>query len=183
MKPTPIEATGNNKEAMVQILPHLYLGPRSSTAPASALASGITHIISIGSKPQGGDTSISYHRIGLLDTPSASLRTPAHLASEIINAARAGRPDAKVLVHCVAGVSRSPAVIAAHLILEEDMSLRDALAKLVGARPAVRPNDGFLAQLKELEVQTRGGKTSIEVETLPLSLKERRELLSCSALP
>lgn len=160
----------------VQILPYLYLGPHSSTAPVSAVALGITHIISVGARPHGGHASISYHRLSLADDPSADITKPALLAAEVIEAARQARPDAKILVHCVAGISRSPAIIASYLVREAGMTLRQALAVLVRARPNVRPNDGFVVQLKELEQQIRG-ETSLEPNTLPVTMREKRVLL------
>jgi protein-tyrosine phosphatase len=76
----------------------------------------------------------------------------------------------------VAGVSRSAAVVASYLVREEGMSLREALAVLVRARPAVRPNDGFIEQLQEVEREVRGEKSLIPT-TLPLRLREKLEVL------
>ncbi|KAK8094176.1 protein-tyrosine phosphatase-like protein [Apiospora hydei] len=84
---------------------------------------------------------------------------------------------AKVLFHCMGGISRSPAVVAYYLMREEGMSLRDALGAIMKARPAMRPNDGFLRQLKELEVGLRGEGTLEGVESLPLETKKRQDLL------
>jgi len=170
----PVTAPSGN-HSLVQILPHLYLGPRSATTPSIALAAGITHIISVGCHPAApGSTSISYHRISLLDSPSANLSTPALLAAEIIVNAKQQR--GKVLVHCVAGISRSPAVLAAYLMREEGMTLREALGRLVEKRPAVRPNEGFVQQLREIEAQLRG-EESLESNILPGVLRERRAML------
>ncbi|KAK7948585.1 protein-tyrosine phosphatase-like protein [Apiospora aurea] len=84
---------------------------------------------------------------------------------------------AKVLVHCMGGISRSPAVVAYYLMREEGMSLHDALGAIMKARPAMRPNDGFLRQLKELGVGLRGEGTLEGVELLPLETKKRQDLL------
>lgn len=165
----------NPNNSPVKILPYLYLGPRSATAPDIALNKGITHIISVGTKPDQGHSSITYHHLGLEDTTSADLTTPALLATEIINNAKAN-PDAKVLVHCVAAVSRSPAIIASYLISEQGMTLHQALVTLVRAREHIRPNDGFLAQLKEFELKHRG-EESISFTTMPNSLTKKLEAL------
>ncbi|GAP83544.1 putative phosphatases II [Rosellinia necatrix] len=163
----------------VQILPYLYLGPQSTSASEIALAHGITHIISIGCSPSKaqGSKSISYHRLSLLDDPGADITTAVRLAAGIINNAKAlaDRPG-KVLAHCVAGISRSPAVLAGYLIQEEGMSLKEALHILARAKPTVRPNDGFLRQLKEMEIGIRGSGT-IETDTLPGTVKERLRFL------
>ena len=56
----------------------------------------------------------------------------------------------KIVIHCVAGVSRSAAIIAAWLILKGD-SLNDALEKIKISRPWIRPNPGFMKQLQDYE--------------------------------
>lgn len=52
------------------------------------------------------------------------------------------------------GVSRSASVVAAHLMCHRHCpTLSEALIHLQRARPIVYPNRGFLAQLRELEVE------------------------------
>ena len=57
------------------------------------------------------------------------------------------------------------------------MPLKDALGRLVRARPAICPNPGFLAQLKDLELRTRG-KASLDVSALPAKKMDRVALFS-----
>lgn len=52
-----------------------------------------------------------------------------------------------VLVHCIAGVSRSVCIVAAYLIAACDMSYVAALAYIVSKRPCANPNFGFRMQL------------------------------------
>jgi atypical dual specificity phosphatase len=114
---------------------------------------------------------VTYHRLSLTDHPLSSIYHVSDRADIIIEAAKAG----KIPVHCSAAVSRSPTIVAAYLMKKCDMSLKDALGLIIRARPAVCPNDGFLRQLKELEIRLRGS-SSLEVESLP-SRKERRVAL------
>jgi dual specificity phosphatase 3 len=60
-----------------------------------------------------------------------------------------------VLVHCAAGVSRSPTLVLAFLIVEEKMTLRAAY-DLVSSRRLIQPNEGFMEQLIRLEIRERG---------------------------
>ncbi|KAI1845338.1 hypothetical protein JX266_008433 [Neoarthrinium moseri] len=167
----------SDSATIVQITPYLYLGPRTATEPRTALAAGITHVVSLGCQPVSPRSpALAYHRLGLLDVPGADLGAPAALAGEIIKKARRD-PDARVLVHCVGGVSRSPAVLAAYLVRKEGLSLREALRLLVSRRPCVRPNDGFLRQLRDMEAGARGDESMEGVETLPPGVKEKRALL------
>ena len=56
-----------------------------------------------------------------------------------------------VLVHCHAGKSRSATVVIAFLMRDKKISLQQALALLRSKRPRVKPNEGFLVQLKAFE--------------------------------
>lgn len=55
--------------------------------------------------------------------------------------------DGSVLVHCAAGVSRSAAIVAAYLMINNQISAFDAVLQVHQARPCVCPNLGFLRQL------------------------------------
>jgi dual specificity phosphatase 12 len=62
-----------------------------------------------------------------------------------------GRHRGGVLVHCVAGVSRSAAVVTAYLMHKEHLSAADALTSLRKSSPGVCPNYGFMEQLAIFE--------------------------------
>ena len=55
----------------------------------------------------------------------------------------------KTLVHCNAGISRSGSVVVEFIRRSVPLSLVDAYAAAMGARPIVRPNSNFLKQLAE----------------------------------
>lgn len=178
----PLPKTPNEAGPTEIVSPYLYLGPHTATRPSALIAHRITHVISVGCRPKhhnaAASKAVAYHYLGLADAPDADLDPQVLLVADVIRHARAsGDPDARVLVHCVAGVSRSPAMLAYYLMQDEGMSLREALARLVRARPAVRPNEGFLRQLKELEVQLRGATSLEGVDALPLDLAEKKFLL------
>ncbi|ROT84218.1 Dual specificity protein phosphatase 14 [Penaeus vannamei] len=80
------------------------------------------------------------------------------------------RRGGRVLVHCVAGVSRSPALVLAYLVKHCDMSLREAFLHARKARPNIRPNAGFFAQLIEFEREVRGGASVTLVRDAALGL-------------
>lgn len=68
-------------------------------------------------------------------------------------------PSAKVLVHCVVGVSRSATLVLAYLMLRQQMSLRQAVITVRQHR-WVFPNRGFLHQLCQLDQKLRGAGSS-----------------------
>ena len=56
-----------------------------------------------------------------------------------------------VLVHCMAGVSRSSTITLAYMMKHLDYKLDHALALLRVRRPIASPNSGFMSQLRMYE--------------------------------
>ncbi|KAG6876616.1 hypothetical protein C0993_001868 [Termitomyces sp. T159_Od127] len=172
-------AKGNSPSAVSLVIPSLYLGPVSAASSQAFLTStGITHVLSVGASPTKPVEGITYNRISINDSPSSSITKVCDTACDIIDEALKSRNGAgKILVHCSAGISRSPMVVAAYLIRRRNMSLKEALHQIVVVRPQISPNSGFLQQLKELEQELRGD-VSLDVEELPKREKDRLALLA-----
>jgi protein-tyrosine phosphatase len=68
----------------------------------------------------------------------------------------------KVLVHCGAGVSRSPTIVLAYLMVVARMTLREAY-DLVSAQRFVQPNEGFTEKLMHLEME-QFGENSVSLD-------------------
>ncbi|XP_022659174.1 tyrosine-protein phosphatase MSG5-like [Varroa destructor] len=64
----------------------------------------------------------------------------------------------KVLVHCLAGVSRSCSIVLAYLVKHCNMSLLDAFHFVRRRRRVVSPNKGFFQQLIDFERRIRPGE-------------------------
>lgn len=60
-----------------------------------------------------------------------------------------------VLVHCLAGISRSPAIVIGYLMYKDGLSLDQAYNVVKDKRPLIGPNSGFLDQLTQLETELR----------------------------
>jgi atypical dual specificity phosphatase len=122
---------------------------------------------------------VTYHRLSLSDSVSSSISKITDAACEIIDGAIApkknGATGGRILVHCSAGISRSPMVVAAYLMKRKGMTLRAALGQIIRVRPQISPNAGFLRQLREMEVELYGS-CSLEVEELPKREKDRLAL-------
>lgn len=157
--------------------PSLYLGPCSAASSKAFLtAHAITDVLSVGASPAEKIDGVTYHRVSLSDSPSSSISKVCDAACTIIDAAlKSHNNTGKVLVHCSAGISRSPTLVAAYLMKRRQMSLKDALRQILAARPQVSPNPGFVRQLKELEMQLFG-RATVEVEEMPRTEKERLAL-------
>jgi protein-tyrosine phosphatase len=68
-----------------------------------------------------------------------------------------------VLVHCMAGVSRSPTLAAAYLMWHYKWTVVQALAFLKERRPCVDPNEGFKRQLLVWEARLMLDEPKIDV--------------------
>ena len=82
--------------------------------------------------------------------------------------AEAGEKGLPVLVHCVAGRSRSATVLLTYLMLHRGMSLREALAIVRVARPEVAPVLGFWRFLVALDAEGGAGCPSVPLAALKL---------------
>ncbi|KLO12976.1 phosphatases II, partial [Schizopora paradoxa] len=174
-----VNAGPSSSSSVSLVIPSLYLGPCSAASSKAFLSSNaVTHVLSVGATPNNPVDDVVYQRISISDSPSSSITKVCDAACDIIDAALSShKGKGKILVHCSAGISRSPMVVAAYLMRRRGMSLREALSQIIQVRPQVSPNAGFLAQLKELEMELRG-EVSLDIDELPKREKDRIALLT-----
>jgi len=83
--------------------------------------------------------------VPLLDLPSQNIQQWFKLSNEFIKAHhQIGR---KVLVHCMAGISRSVTLVAAYLIFHNGWSVDQTIEFIRKGRSCANPNNGFQMQL------------------------------------
>lgn len=150
---------------MSLIMDYLYLGSGKDAQDKDTLqSSGVTTVLNVTAEWRTShEQDFKHHRISLNDNIKQSLEKAMDDACEIIYKVKSASPPGKILVHCVMGRSRSAAIVMAYLVRYENMTLKDAFELTHKARPIVRPNSRFLADLIQWEVKHRGVATQ-EVE-------------------
>lgn len=133
------------------IIPGLYLSSQDPVVCKDILDKyEIRHILSIGVNISERFDDIRYHTCDLLDLPESNIIA---LSKECIDIIHANRKE-NILVHCNAGVSRSPAIVIAYLMIHTKLSYNEAYNKVKEVRSCIRPNDGFVKQLRSIENTT-----------------------------
>jgi protein-tyrosine phosphatase len=135
-----------------EILPYVFIGnQRDASSKEKLMELGITHILNVTSHLplHFENDGIEYKRLPASDSGSQNLKQYFAEAISFIDDAR--DKNGKVLVHCQAGVSRSPTIVAAYLMARSHKSLQEAFAFIREQRPIVAPNINFMGQLLEFE--------------------------------
>ncbi|GFO32912.1 dual specificity protein phosphatase 22 [Plakobranchus ocellatus] len=132
------------------ILSGLYIGNFRDAKDLEQLENNnITHIVSIHDNAKKILDSKEYLCIQASDSPDQDLSL---FFPQVINFIHRARLEGGgVLVHCLAGVSRSVTITAAYIMTVTNLSWRDALNSIRGARTVANPNFGFQKQLQNYE--------------------------------
>ena len=135
------------------LTPHLYLAAATALHPSSLAASGVTLVINVTKQlpilPVDGARSV---RISVEDDRNTNLYQHFDTISSMIR--EEAEQGGVVVIHCVAGVSRSATLCLAYLTKYYG-SLGEAWGHVKTIRPWVRPNYSFMEQLGEWEKVVR----------------------------
>ncbi|XP_075697979.1 dual specificity protein phosphatase 13A-like isoform X2 [Rhinoderma darwinii] len=151
-----------------EVWPNLFLGDLNTANNRYELWKlGITHVLNVAhgrryteGNPDFYGASITYHGVPANDVPDFDMSKYFYSASEFIHTALT-TPGARILVHCVVGISRSATLILAYLMIHHQLSLVQAIHTVQKNR-WISPNAGFLRQLLHLDeelCQTRQSQT------------------------
>lgn len=84
------------------------------------------------------------------DTPDQNLSQYFPVCNDFIHAARLR--DGNVLIHCLAGMSRSVTVAVAYIMSVTNLSWSESLKVVRSGRSVANPNHGFQVQLQDYEL-------------------------------
>lgn len=136
---------------MTHIIDGLYIGSESNAKSLEELSSEqIRNIVNVTSHvPLYHSEQFQYCHLPADDTQKQSLLEYFDRAYSFIH--HAIENNEKVLVHCVAGISRSPAIVIGFLMRYAKMTMNDAYEFVKRKRAIVSPNLNFMGQLLEYE--------------------------------
>ncbi|XP_026062177.1 dual specificity protein phosphatase 14 [Carassius auratus] len=160
-----------------QITPTLFLsGADAPLNQALMTRKGITLIVNVTlSHTCPIYPGVECIRVAVSDLPNARLGDHFdHVAARIH-----GNRSGGTLVHCAAGMSRSPALIMAYLMKYKGVTLRQAHNCVKDSRPFICLNTGFWTQLLDYEKKLYGKNTVKVAEPLdPLPIPKTPKLPS-----
>ncbi|KAL5531501.1 hypothetical protein ACEPAG_4378 [Sanghuangporus baumii] len=157
-----------------EIIPRLYLGDYWDACNEAQLRSlGVTHILSLleTSPPfafaEEYRASLKTMHVPLRDNFRTDIANHLDRTTEFIQKALKD-PSSVVLVHCLQGVSRSPAVIAGYLLTTSTdfNSAESVLNFLKEKRYIVSPNLAFVSQLNDYATICRERRGSKPIRSL-----------------
>ncbi|KAI1719949.1 dual specificity phosphatase, catalytic domain-containing protein [Ditylenchus destructor] len=136
----------------------MFLGSQNDALNPSLLQSyGITKVINLSEtcpRPEGlPDDANHFLRIPIKDSYCAKLLPHFDQAFKFIENAR--RSGEKVLLHCLAGISRSATLAIAYIMRSQRLSSEEAYKFVKTRRQSISPNFNFMGQLMEYEKQLR----------------------------
>lgn len=140
--------------AMSQITEDLYLCGLRGLSIENIKKNGISHIVNVTTDLANMDfPGVTVRRYAAVDEPSQDLKQYFHPAADYIHDTI--KSGGKVVVHCMAGVSRSTSIVLAYLVKYRNMTLREAFKLVRDRRSIVHPNVGFIRQLIDFEREIR----------------------------
>ena len=167
-----MEAKKKDPPAADEVFPNLYLGNKGAAESVEYLVSrGITHVLNLAANTAGVTKVVRYsvdpdkETLQGLGIELKELQLRDKLDEDITKVFKeSGRfirrslaAGGKVMVNCWQGASRSATVVLAFLLQHYDMDLETAL-KMIKSKRDIRPNNGFLRQLAELEYILNHGR-------------------------
>ncbi len=130
-----------------EIISGVFLGDCIAAYNKNKLSTlGITHVLNTATELDTPFEGIKYMHLKLRDSPSENIYIHFENCHRFID--QALETKGKILIHCYAGISRSATVVASYLIKKFKMTVEQTLSFMKNIRNVVRPNLGFIEQLK-----------------------------------
>ncbi|XP_069618966.1 dual specificity protein phosphatase 16 [Ranitomeya imitator] len=154
----PVSSAGPTR-----ILPHLYLGCQRDVLNKELMQQNeIGFVLNASNTCPKPDFICDSHflRVPVNDSFCEKILPWLDKSVDFIEKAKAS--NGRVLVHCLAGISRSATIAIAYIMKRMDMTLDEAYRFVKEKRPTISPNFNFLGQLLDFEkkIKTPTGQTT-----------------------
>ncbi|NXJ97377.1 DUS8 phosphatase, partial [Corythaixoides concolor] len=164
-----------------RILPHLYLGSQKDVLNKDLMTqNGISYVLNASNSCPKPDFICDSHfmRIPVNDNYCEKLLPWLDKSIEFIDKAKVS--SCQVIVHCLAGISRSATIAIAYIMKTMGMSSDDAYRFVKDRRPSISPNFNFLGQLLEYErslkllkaLKSKGDRGEVDAQQDPAEATE-----------
>ena len=115
--------------------------------------------------------SIKYLPIFLRDDPGADIIQCFFQTIDFIENEKESNKPKKILIHCIEGISRAPALIAGYLMWKQNLKVDNAIEFMKSKRKCVDINLGFIIQLHKWENYLFSPKEKIQIFKLSQNIR------------
>ncbi|VDP15787.1 unnamed protein product [Onchocerca flexuosa] len=147
----------STNDGPTQILPFLYLGSQQDAMDSRVLSKyGIRYVINLSKncpQPDALEQEGHFMRIPISDTYQAKLLPHFEDAFKFLD--KVCECGSVALIHCLAGISRSPTLAIAYMMRRNNWTSEQAYRYVKERRPSISPNFNFMGQLLEYELRLR----------------------------
>eukprot|EP00730_Choanoeca_flexa_P014007 TRINITY_DN5962_c0_g1_i2.p1 TRINITY_DN5962_c0_g1~~TRINITY_DN5962_c0_g1_i2.p1 ORF type:complete len:391 (+),score=55.00 TRINITY_DN5962_c0_g1_i2:170-1342(+) len=157
------------------VRPGLYVGClHDATDEPLLLENNITHVMSVIEKAPEMPAFVHQHHLAIRDAMAAAHGLLPHLKTLAVLIHEAIASGGRVLVHCSAGISRSPTVAIAYLMIYHHMTMNAAMQLVTDKRPVISPNLAFLGVLQQLEAELKSASVADQLSALRIEPNESK---------
>ncbi|KAI0234696.1 Dual specificity protein phosphatase 7, partial [Lamellibrachia satsuma] len=142
----------------VEVMPYLFLGNAKNARDLDCLyRNGIRYVLNVTPNiPNTFETHDEFRYLQIPINDHWSQNLSIHFPEAIAFIEEAREKKCGVLVHCLAGISRSVTITVAYIMHKLTLSLNDAFDYVRSCKPNIAPNFNFMGQLSDFEVTLQG---------------------------
>ena len=139
---------GQNQDSMHYIIDNIYLGDSEAASNEDYLKKhNITAVVNCAIEHISNYKDLNFLELRLHDYEYQNLFPMFEIAYKFIkNNSR--KKDNYILIHCMAGISRSTSLVVFYLMKEKKWDYDTSINYIIERRPIVSPNSGFEKQLR-----------------------------------
>ena len=147
--PKDIQVQMYMNDDIVEIYKNIYIGNKQHAGNKLLLDKyNIKSILTIANIKPSFPSFFTYKMIDIEDHPNSQL---IEFFDECFDFIEEQRNEGPVLIHCMAGISRSGTICISYIMKKMLIPFEEALQFVKSKKPAIEPNSGFVQQLIDYE--------------------------------